>query len=184
LRNEWTDISFIFIIQFFSRYVMVRINNIGIVDQEIDMKNMRTRIIIGQILIGGVMLFNIQCALLFLTAPDRFLNSFELVGTPGMVMVQGLGMLFLMWNVPYGFALWNPVGNRVSLYEALAMQSIGLVGETTLLMNMAEGHTDLINTGLRFILFDAVGLVCLGIALALTIAGKRGIQKKNTSDWV
>ena len=136
------------------------------------MKYKRTKIIIGQVLIGGVMFINIQCAVSFLAAPDRFLNSFELVGSPGMVMIQGLGMLFLMWNVPYGFALWNPIRNRVSLYEAIAMQSIGLVGEIVLVLKMVEGHTNLINTGLRFIGFDAVGLLCLGVALAFTVSGQ------------
>ena len=130
------------------------------------------------------MFVNIQCALFFLAAPERFLNSVELVGLPGMVMIQGLGMLFLMWNVPYGFALWDPVRNRVSLFEALAMQAIGLVGEMTLLMIIPEGHSDLITTGLRFILFDAVGLACLGISLPLTMAGQRGIQKYSTADLV
>src|SRR5512137_977255 len=85
-------------------------------------------------LIGLVFFFNVQCALLFLAVPQAYAPSFELSGPVGEGMLRGLGILFLMWNVPYAVALWNPHAHRTSLYEAIAMQAIGVLGETILLL--------------------------------------------------
>ncbi len=46
-------------------------------------------------------------------------------------MLRGLGMLFIIWNVPYAVALWHPVRNHISLSEA---QTIGLVGESIIFL--------------------------------------------------
>ena len=51
-----------------------------------------------------------------------------------------MGVLFLMWNVPYAVALWHPVRHRVSLYEAVAMQTIGLIGESLILWSLGGAH--------------------------------------------
>ncbi|MGB6422535.1 MAG: hypothetical protein WBF05_11915, partial [Anaerolineales bacterium] len=79
-----------------------------------------------------------------------------------------IGLLFLMWNVPYFAAVLDPMKNRVSLYEATIMQAIGLVGETLLLLSLPVGHQALHNTIRRFILFDAVGLVLLLLTVWVT----------------
>jgi hypothetical protein len=142
------------------------------------MQTERARKITGQILIGLVLFFNLQSAVEFLLHPWRYLASFELAGTSGETMIRSLAILFLMWNVPYVVALWNPVRNRTSLIEALVMQLIGLVGESVLLYQLPEGHANLVNTGLRFIAFDAFGLLCLLTALLLTGRGlfrRRGV---------
>ena len=73
-----------------------------------------------------------------------------------------------MWNVPYAVALWNPIRHRISLYEALAMQTIGLVGEGAIYLSL-PGAYDLLRASIsRFILFDLVGLILLLVALFLT----------------
>jgi hypothetical protein len=79
-------------------------------------------------------------------------------------MLRGLGVLFVMWNVPYAVALWHPVRHRISLYEALAMQTIGLVGEAIIYLSLPLTHTLLRASILRFIGFDALGLVLLAVA--------------------
>ena len=84
-------------------------------------------------------------------------------------MLQGMGILFVMWNVPYAVALSHPVRRRVSLVEAIAMQAIGLFGETLLLFSLPGGHPALVDSVGRFILFDGVGLGALVIALAVTL---------------
>lgn len=83
-------------------------------------------------------------------------------------MLRGLGILFVMWNVPYAVAMWHPVRYRVSLYEALAMQTIGLVGESIIYYTLSPDHDVLRDSILRFITFDAVGLVLLLIASLMT----------------
>ena len=122
-------------------------------------------------LIGLVILWNLQAALVFLLWPERFITTFELQGAVGAAMLRGLGVLFVMWNVPYLVALWHPVRHRISLYEALAMQTIGLLGETVIYLTLPAIHLALRASVLRFIAFDALGLGLLLIAVWITRDG-------------
>ena len=70
-----------------------------------------------------------------------------------------------MWNVPYAVALIHPLRYRVSLYEATAMQAIGLLGETLILISLPLGHSILQASLMRFITFDGAGLVLLLLAI-------------------
>ncbi len=127
-----------------------------------DKHNLRTWL--GRVLIGIVLFFNVQCALAFLVAPESFAPGFELSGAVGAGMVRGMGILFLMWNVPYALAFIHPRRWRVSLYEALAMQAIGFLSETLLLLTFPPGHSLIQTTVGRFIAFDGSGLVFLALA--------------------
>ena len=122
----------------------------------------------ARLLIGLVLFWNVQCALAFLFAPAAFAPGFELSGPAGEAMVRGMGVLFLMWNVPYAVALWHPVRQRVSLYEAVAMQAIGLAGESLILGSLGGGHPVAAASVTRFIAFDGTGLVLLVIAAWVT----------------
>ena len=84
-------------------------------------------------------------------------------------MIRGLGILFLMWTIPYFFALSDPVGRRISLIEAVIMQGIGLAGESLLLLTLPAGHAILRETAVRFIGFDGGGLILLLAALYLSV---------------
>ena len=103
----------------------------------------------------------------FLFWPEHFTAGFELTGTPGEAALRGVGVLFLMWNVPYAVALWHPMRYRISLYEASAMQAIGLLGELLIWLGLAPDHTILRSSLQRFIAFDGVGLVLLCLAVWL-----------------
>ena len=127
---------------------------------------------IARLLIGFVFFFNIQCAIVFIIRPDLYTSGFELQGGTGEAMVRGLGVLFLMWNVPYAVALRNPVRFRISLVEAIAMQTIGLVGETLIFWLLPGEHPAVQSTILRFISFDGGGLIALGLAAWFTRQGK------------
>ncbi|GEM_PF-160618 len=136
----------------------------------------RFRLQLSRLCIGLVLFFNVQCALAFLFQPEAYVGGFELSGAPGEGMVRGMGLLFLMWNVPYAVALWHPQRQRVSLYEAIVMQALGAVGETLLLtLTLPPGHELLRLTVQRFMLFDYGGLLLL--LLALTLSGARGQPK-------
>jgi hypothetical protein len=129
-------------------------------------------IFIARILIGIVTFFNLQCAAVFLISPARYAPAFEVTGVPGSSFVSALGILFLMWNVPYLFALFNPERHRISLIQAVLMQTIGLIGESILYFNTPLTHPLLRQTTLRFIIFDGSGLLFLLVALWLV--DKRG----------
>jgi len=120
-----------------------------------------------RILIGLVFLANIQCALVFLINPSPYIFGFGLDGAAGEQIVRALGLLFVMWNVPYAFALANPIKHRVSLIEAVIMQAVGLIGEAGILLIGGPYSLPIENTLTRFILFDGIGLVFLLIALWL-----------------
>jgi hypothetical protein len=135
------------------------------------------RLNLARLLIGVVIIFNLQAAVVFLFWPANYVPAFELEGAVGEAMLRGLGVLFVMWNVPYAVALRHPVRYRVSLYEALVMQTIGLVGETIILFTLPAIHDMLRASILRFITFDALGLILLITAAWIT----RKIENKGSS---
>jgi hypothetical protein len=126
------------------------------------------RLNLARLLIAAVLVMNVQCAVLFLVMPGPSASGFELPGPLGEAMLRGMGVLFLMWNVPYAVALWHPRRMRIALFEALVMQTIGLCGET-LVRNLLPAAYILARLSLsRFILFDALGLLALLGAVWLT----------------
>jgi hypothetical protein len=130
------------------------------------------RIWLGRLLIAVVVAWNLQAAFIFLMKPDAYAPAFELTDIPGAAALRGVAVLFVMWNVPYLVACWQPRRHRLSLWEALTMQALGVVGETFILLSLPPGHTLLAGALLRFIAFDAAGLPALGAALLLTRSPK------------
>ena len=125
------------------------------------MKKVDLRKWIARLLIAVVVAWNLQCALVFFLNPAAFAPGFELSGLPGEAAVRGFAVLFVMWNVPYMVALWHPQRNRVSLWEALAMQVVGVIGESLILFSIPAEHSALHVSILRFIIFDAAGVLLL-----------------------
>ena len=126
------------------------------------------RLYLSRLLIGAVLFFNLQCALAFLADPAAYMAGFGLSGAAGAGMLRGMGLLFVMWNVPYVFACYHPVKYRISLIEALLMQAIGLLGETWILFSTDYQNPLITSTVLRFIVFDGGGLVLLLLAFLLS----------------
>jgi hypothetical protein len=122
---------------------------------------------LSRLLIGIVFTWNVQCALIFLVSPGMFAAAYELSGVAGEAALRGVGVLFLMWNVPYALALWHPVRYRLALTLAVVMQAVGLAGESFIRATLPAGHAVLDASILRFILFDGTGLVLLALALWL-----------------
>ena len=124
---------------------------------------------IAQVLIGIVVFFNLDAAFSFMLQPDLYAPGFEISGIPGRAVTQGMGLLFLMWNVPYLFALVKPTKHFTSLIESVIMQAIGVFGETLLLLNLPGSHPTITASTERFIIFDGGGLVLLLVALVVTM---------------
>lgn len=132
------------------------------------MHNISTRQWIARLLIGIVTLWNLQAAFVFIFAPNRFVQAYELSGVVGEATIRGFGVLFMMWNVPYLFALKDPVRYQIALVFTLLMQSIGLIGESYIFSTIGVEHILLRNSILRFIIFDGIGLLLLAIAYWIT----------------
>jgi hypothetical protein len=122
----------------------------------------------ARLLIFLVVADNFQAAILFLLHPESVAPSFELTGLTGDSIIQGIGLLFLMWCVPYIVALIDPASHRLSLFEAIIMQALAFVGETTLMVLLPIKLPTLENTILKFMVFDLAGLVLLLLASWLT----------------
>ena len=122
---------------------------------------------ISRLLILLVAAWNIQAGIVFLSSPQSFVGAYELSGAAGEAAVRGVGVLFLMWNVPYLFAAFDPVRFRLALTFALLMQLTGLVGESYILSTLTSEHAVLRESILRFIAFDGAGLVLLLVAWLL-----------------
>lgn len=124
---------------------------------------------LSQLLVGVVFAWNVQCALAFLFKPAAFAPGFELTGAIGEAVLRSMGVLFLMWNVPYGVALWHPVRHRLAMFEALVMQTVGLVGESWIYATLpAVEHAVARQSLARFMAFDALGLAALVLAAWLS----------------
>jgi hypothetical protein len=122
----------------------------------------------ARLLVSSVFIANLTAAIPFILFPARFTHGFEISGIPGEVSVRGLGILFLMWNATYPPVILRPSRYRVLFGIMLAQQLIGLIGETAMWILLPSSHTALSATGLRFILFDGVGLIALGLAFLLS----------------
>lgn len=122
------------------------------------------RVWLARLLIGLVMAWNLQAAIAFLYSPGAFAPGFELSGPAGEAAVRGMAVLFLMWNVPYIVAAWQPIRQRLSLMEALAMQAVGVTGESAILLTLKPENFTLRGSILRFTIFDAAGLLALILA--------------------
>jgi hypothetical protein len=125
------------------------------------------RVWLIRFLIGIVLFFNVQCAIAFWLEPQLYAPAYELFGDAGIAAIQGFGVLFIMWNVPYIVALLNPVKNHVSLWEAVVMQAVGVIGEAFILRSLPAGHMVLLGSISRFIVFDGLGLILLLVAANL-----------------
>ena len=115
-------------------------------------------ILLIRLLIGLVVFINLTCAVTFLLTPSHYAPGFELTGPIGEAAIQGFGVLFLMWNVPYVVAFLDPIHNRTALFESIAMQGIGLLGESYIYYSLPSIYATARSSISRFIFFDLLGL--------------------------
>jgi len=126
------------------------------------------KIWLARLLIGIVLGMNLLCAVDFIARPALYMGSYELTGEVGKAVIVAFGILFLMWQVPYFFALYHPKKYKTSLLQAILMQAIGLIGESLLLGTISSEHAILRGSITRFIIFDGGGLLFLVLAAVLT----------------
>ena len=110
--------------------------------------------------------WNLTAALPFVFNPAGYLHSFELAGggIGAEALVRGLGIAFLMWQIPFLPVIWHPGRGRTCFLCVLGMQLVGLLGESVMMATLPAGHAPLRATGWRFILFDGAGLLLMGLA--------------------
>ena len=121
-----------------------------------------------------VFVVNVHCALSYIINPAAFAPGFDLPLETGSVAVAGMGVAFLMWNATYPAFIVSPKRFTILGWVILIQQIIGLVGETIIYFSLtASSHMAAMSIQ-RFIAFDALGLVLMGISfLVWFIYGKR-----------
>ena len=126
------------------------------------------RVWIARALVALVFIVNVQCALQFILWPGAYTAAYQVEGSSAEAMVRTVGICFLMWNATYPPVIARPDRYRVLFGVVLAQQTIGLVGESLLLASLQPGLEVLSSSIVRFIAFDAAGLVLLAIAFFLS----------------
>ena len=129
-----------------------------------------------RLVVAVVCVWNLTAAVPFALNPADYTSGFEVSGVGGEALVRGLGIAFLMWQVPFVPVIWHPGRNRVCFACVLGMQLVGLVGESVMMANLPAGHAPLRATGWRFIAFDTAGLVLMGLAFGFLF-----LKRKSTS---
>jgi hypothetical protein len=121
----------------------------------------------ARIAVTLVLIANLSAAVPYALDPGRYASAFELGGVAGPAMVRGIGILFLMWCVGYVPVIARPDRHSALFGVILVQQVIGLAGEAWIVASLPPGHDVLSATGLRFMVFDGVGLALLLLALTL-----------------
>lgn len=121
----------------------------------------------ARIAVLTVFAINVHCAFSFFLFPERYLGAYGLSGIPGKVALQGLAIAFLMWNATYPLVIINPEKYRILYVVVLFQQFIGLVGESVILLGIPDGYVTLSASILRFIVFDAGGLILMAVAFVV-----------------
>lgn len=78
-----------------------------------------------------------------------------------------------MWNATYPAVIVHPWRFRTLFVVVLVQQTIGLVGESLILASIPAGHNVLSGSILRFIVFDAAGLIVMASAFVVLRRSKR-----------
>ena len=121
----------------------------------------------ARVAVALVFAINVQCAVSFVLWPEAYAGGFELAGVPGAAAVRGLGVAFLMWNATYPVFIALPNRFKVVGGIVLAQQLIGLIGESLLLPYLPHASFLFAASIMRFIEFDAFGLLIMTIAFVL-----------------
>ena len=128
-----------------------------------------TKHVVTRLLVLLVFASNMYCAAMFFLNPGDFTAAYQLTGEGAQTVIAGMGVAFAMWNATYIPLIVFPYKFTLLFWVVLAQQIIGLAGETYLYMGLGPEQAILASSIMRFIIFDAVGLVLLIIASILSM---------------
>ncbi len=128
---------------------------------------------IARILVLAVFASNMYCALTFVLNPASFTGAYQITGPGAPSAIAGMGVVFAMWNATYPPVIALPDRFPVLFGVVIAQQVIGLAGESWIYSTLGPSQAILSASIMRFIVFDAIGLVLLAIACYLSFS-RRG----------
>lgn len=131
--------------------------------------------IIARILYLAVFVSNMICIVAFIANPAGYIYSYQVNGAAGAeAAIEGIGVAFAMWNVTYPFFILNRKDNRALGLAIIVQQVVGLIGELYIKAGLGPECAELADSIVRFIWFDAGGLVLLIIGFVLLFCKRSG----------
>ena len=128
-----------------------------------------TKHVVTRLLVLLVFISNMYCAVMFFLNPGDYTAAFQISGEGAQTAIAGVGVAFAMWNVTYLPIIVFPYKFTMLFGVVVAQQIIGLAGETYLYLGLGPAQAIVASSIMRFIIFDAIGLVLLIIALTLSM---------------
>ena len=123
---------------------------------------------IARLTYTAVFISNLICIIAFIFNPADYTYSYGVSGCIGScAAIQGLGVAFAMWNTTYPFFIIRPDKNKTLGLVIILQQLVGLIGELYIRSTLSADAAVLSSSILRFVYFDAGGLVLLVAGYAI-----------------
>lgn len=132
------------------------------------------RLWVARIFIFAVFACNMQCVYSFMVHPEDAIAAYQLAGLGAEPVARSIGISFLLWNCTYPLPIFKPDRYRTIFGIVVFQQAIALLLEIWLLFTLGPEQQILANAIIKFIRFDAPGIVLLGLAFFLSRPSKTG----------
>lgn len=132
-----------------------------------------------RLIFAAVFAVNVYCAVQFIIDPQTYIAAYQLEGAGGEAAIRGYGITFLMWNATYPLFIIFPKQQKILGGIIIVQQLIGCLGEVYILGAVpTAGYETLISSTIRFIAFDAAGLVLMLLSYAWMLKANSPKEKK------
>ena len=132
------------------------------------------RLWFARILILFVFACNMECVYSFMVHPEDAIAAYQLAGLGAEPVARSIGISFLLWNCTYPLPIYKPDRYRTVFGIVVFQQAIALILEIWLLFTLGPEQHILADAIIKFIRFDAPGIVFLSLAYYLTRPSKTG----------
>ena len=132
------------------------------------------RLWFARLLVLAVFICNMQCVYVFMLHPEDAVAAYQLAGLGAVPVARSIGISFLLWNCTYPLAIYKPDRYRTVFGIVVFQQAIALILEIWLLLTLGPEQQMLSHAIIKFIRFDAPGIVFLSLAFYLARPSKTG----------
>lgn len=135
------------------------------------------RVWTARMLVFAVFACNMECIFQFIAHPGSAVGAYQLSGAGAEPVARSIGIAFLLWNCTYPPVIAKPDRFRSLFAVVLVQQAVGLVMESWLLTTLGPDQQVLAGSIVRFICFDAPGLVLMAVGFFLTRPAKTKAER-------
>jgi len=135
------------------------------------------RLWLARILVLAVFACNMECVYSFMVHPERAIAAYQLAGLGAEPVARSIGISFLLWNCTYPLVIFKPDRYRTVFAIVVMQQALALILEIWLLFTLGPEQQILAKAIIKFIRFDAPGIVFLSMAFYMARPSKTGATK-------